>query len=81
SRMKRLAVTLNSCCDHNRLALVDAKGFDPRDVTVSVKDGKVTVSAEHSEEHSTALATTSNYRKYKKQFSLPPGDDEVTYSL
>ncbi|NWV39762.1 ODFP1 protein, partial [Grantiella picta] len=81
SRMKRLAMALHSCCDHGRLALVDAKGFDPCDVSVNVKDGKVTVSAEHSEEHNSALAKTSNYRKYKKEFSLPPGDDEMTYSL
>ncbi|NWV81970.1 ODFP1 protein, partial [Dasyornis broadbenti] len=83
SRMKRLAMTLNSCCDDNRLALVDVKGFDPRDVSVTVKDGKVTVSAEHTEEHSTALAKTCNYRKFMKEFSLPPGvdDDEVTCSM
>ncbi|NXU18414.1 ODFP1 protein, partial [Pardalotus punctatus] len=81
SRMKRLAMTLNSCWDQNCLALVDTKGFDPRDVTVSVKDGKVTVSAEHTEEHSTALAKTSNYRRYKKEISLRLGEEKMTYSL
>ncbi|NXB07809.1 ODFP1 protein, partial [Cnemophilus loriae] len=83
SRRKRLGMMLNSSHSQNHLALIDVKGFDPRDVTVIVKDGKVTVSAEHKEEHNTAMAKTCNYRKFLKEFSLPPGvnENEVTYSL
>ncbi|NWV90353.1 ODFP1 protein, partial [Machaerirhynchus nigripectus] len=83
SRMRRLGMMLSSCCSPSHLALVDVKGFDPSDISVIVKDGKVTVSAEHTEEHSTALGKTCNYRKFMKEFSLPPGvdDEEVTYSV
>ncbi|NXS30555.1 ODFP1 protein, partial [Pomatostomus ruficeps] len=82
-RMKRLGMMLNSSHNQSRLALVDVKGFDPRDVTVTVKDGKVTVSAEHKEERNPAVAKTCNYRKFKKVFSLPAGvnEDEVTCSV
>ncbi|NWI36390.1 ODFP1 protein, partial [Picathartes gymnocephalus] len=83
SRMKRLGMLLSSSCSQNHLALVDAKGFDPSDVCVMVNDGRVTVSAEHKEECNTGLAKTCNYRKYMKEFSLPPAvdEDEVTCSL
>ncbi|NXB13881.1 ODFP1 protein, partial [Rhagologus leucostigma] len=83
SRMRRLGMMLSSCCSQSHLALVDVKGFDPSDVCVVVKDGKVSVSAEHTEEHNTALGKTCTHRKFIKEFSLPPGvdDDEVTYSV
>ncbi|NWV11174.1 ODFP1 protein, partial [Ptilonorhynchus violaceus] len=83
SRMKRLSMMLNSSCNQSHLALIDVKDFDPRDVTVMVKDGKVTVLAEHKEERNTAVAKTCNYRKFVKEFNLPPGvnENEVTYSL
>ncbi|NXE89751.1 ODFP1 protein, partial [Menura novaehollandiae] len=83
SRMKRLSMMLNSSHNRSRLALVDVKGFDPREVTVMVKDGKVTVLAEHKEECNTAVTKTCNYRKFMKEFNLPPGvnENEVTYSL
>ncbi|NXF81834.1 ODFP1 protein, partial [Sclerurus mexicanus] len=83
SRIQRLGRTLNSSHNRSHVALVDMKGFDPKDVTVMVKDGKVTVSAERREECNTSLSKTRNYRKFTKQFSLPPGvsEDEVTYSL
>ncbi|NWV52234.1 ODFP1 protein, partial [Daphoenositta chrysoptera] len=83
SRMRRLGMMLSSSCSQSHLALVDVKGFDPSDVSVTVKDGKVTVSAEHKEEHNTLLGKTRNYRKLLKEFSLPPGvdEDEVTYSV
>ncbi|NXY63528.1 ODFP1 protein, partial [Callaeas wilsoni] len=83
SRMKRLGMMLNSSRSQRHLALIDVKGFHPRDVTVVVKDGKMTVSAKHKEEHNTAVAKTCNYRKFIKEFNLPPGvnEDEVTYSL
>lgn len=73
---------LNSCTGQN-LALIDVKGFDPRDITVTVKDGKVTVSAERKVECNTGCSKTSNYKKFVKEFSLPPGvcDKEVTYSV
>ncbi|NXM48515.1 ODFP1 protein, partial [Gymnorhina tibicen] len=83
SRMRRLSMMLSSCCSPSHLALCDVKGFDPCDVSVVVKDGKVSVSAEHTEEHCTALGKTCTHRKYVKEFSLPPGvdDSEVTYSV
>ncbi|XP_053837579.1 outer dense fiber protein 1 [Vidua macroura] len=81
-RMKRLGRMLNSCSGQN-LALIDVKGFDPRDITVTVKDGKVTVSGERKVECNTGLTKTCNYKKFIKEFSLPPGvdDKEVTYSV
>ncbi|NXY26239.1 ODFP1 protein, partial [Atrichornis clamosus] len=83
SRTKRLGMMLNSSRNRSHLALIDVKDFDPREVTVMVKDGKVTVLAEHKEERNTAVAKTCNYRKFMKEFNLPPGvsEDDVTYSL
>ncbi|NXA89193.1 ODFP1 protein, partial [Melanocharis versteri] len=83
SRTKRLGMMLNSSRSQNQLALVDVKGFDPRDITVMVKDGKVTVSAERKEERNTCMGKTYNYRRFMKEFSLPRGVDEneVTYSV
>ncbi|NWX04638.1 ODFP1 protein, partial [Caloenas nicobarica] len=65
------------------LALIDVEGFDPNDVIVMVKDGKVKVLAEHEEERTTARGKEYNYRNITKQISLPLGvsEDEVTYSL
>uniref|UniRef100_A0A8C4V5Z0 Outer dense fiber protein 1 n=1 Tax=Falco tinnunculus TaxID=100819 RepID=A0A8C4V5Z0_FALTI len=67
----------------NFLALMDVKDFDPKEVTVTVRDGKVKVLAEHKEERTTARAKEYNYRSITKEISLPPGvrEDEVTYSL
>ncbi|NXL71599.1 ODFP1 protein, partial [Leptocoma aspasia] len=83
SRTRRLGMMLNSSCCQNNLALIDVKGFDPRDISVTVKDGKVTVSAERKVECNTGMTKTCNYKKFVKQFSLPPGveDKEVTYSV
>ncbi|NXQ24096.1 ODFP1 protein, partial [Alaudala cheleensis] len=80
SRSRRLCMMLSSCCCP--VDLIDAKGFDPKDVCVCVKDGKVVVSAERKEEHNTCSGKTCCYRKYLKEFSLPQGccDKEVTYS-
>ncbi|NXQ98711.1 ODFP1 protein, partial [Sagittarius serpentarius] len=74
---------LNSSHNHKLLALMDVKGFDPKEVTVTVKDGKVKVLAEHEEEHTTARGKEYNYRNIRKEISLPPGvsEDEVTCSL
>ncbi|NXK95635.1 ODFP1 protein, partial [Formicarius rufipectus] len=83
SRTQRLGRTLNSSHNRSHVALVDVNGFDPKDITVMVKDGKVTVSGEHKEEHNTSVSKTCKYRKFIKEFNLPPGvsEDEVTYSL
>ncbi|NXM55080.1 ODFP1 protein, partial [Illadopsis cleaveri] len=82
SRLRRLAMMLRSCCCQNPLALVDVKGFDPQDVTVVMKDGRVTVSAERKEECNTCRGKACSYRKYTKEFSLPPCcEKEVTYSV
>ncbi|XP_028940182.1 heat shock protein beta-6-like [Antrostomus carolinensis] len=74
---------LNSYHDHRLLALVDVKGFDPKEVTVTVKDRKVKVSAEHEEEHATARGKEYNYKNMTKEIILPSevSEDEVTYSL
>ncbi|NWT92316.1 ODFP1 protein, partial [Urocynchramus pylzowi] len=83
SRTKRLGMMLSSSSNQNPLALIDVKGFDPKDITVTVKDGKVTVSAERKVECNTGLTKTCNYKKFVKEFSLPPDVDEkeVTYSV
>ncbi|NWU05726.1 ODFP1 protein, partial [Cephalopterus ornatus] len=83
SRIQRFSRMLNSSHNRNHLALIDVKGFDPKDVSVKVEDGKVTVLAEHREERNTSVSKTCNYRKFMKEFNLPPGvsEDEVTYSL
>ncbi|XP_009275411.1 PREDICTED: outer dense fiber protein 1 [Aptenodytes forsteri] len=80
---RRLNRMLNSSHDHKLLALMDVKGFDPKEVTVTVKDRKVKVLAEHEEEHTTARGKEYNYRNITREISLPPGvsEDEVTYSL
>ncbi|NWT65276.1 ODFP1 protein, partial [Prunella himalayana] len=83
-RTKRICRLLTSCCRPcGDLALIDVKGFDPKDITVTVKDGKVTVSAERKVECNTGVTRTSNYKKFIKEFCLPPGvrDKEVTYSV
>ncbi|XP_074880371.1 outer dense fiber protein 1 [Buteo buteo] len=83
SMQRRLNRMLNSCRDHKVLSLINVKGFDPEEVTVTVKDRKVKVLAEHEEEHTTATGTEYNYRNITKEISLPLGvsEDEVTYSL
>ncbi|XP_056186432.1 outer dense fiber protein 1 [Falco biarmicus] len=84
SRMRRsLNGMSNSSHDHKFLALMDVKDFDSKEVTVTVRDGKVKVLAEHKEERTTARAKEYNYRSITKEISLPPGvrEDEVTYSL
>ncbi|NXS54752.1 ODFP1 protein, partial [Brachypteracias leptosomus] len=83
SMQRRLNRTLNSSHDHKLLASMDVKGFDPKEVTVMVKDGKVKISAEHEEEHTTTRGKEYSYRKITKEINLPPGvrEEEVTYSL
>ncbi|KFV45565.1 Outer dense fiber protein 1, partial [Tyto alba] len=83
SMQRRLNRMLNSPHDHKLLALMDMKDYDPKEVTVTVKDGKVKVLAEHREEHTTAKGKEYNYRSITKEISLPPGvsEEEVTYSL
>ncbi|NXN75226.1 ODFP1 protein, partial [Himantopus himantopus] len=83
SMQRRLNRMLNSSHDHKLLALVDVEGFVPKEVTVTVKDGKVKVLAEHKEEHTTTRGKVYNYKNITKEISLPPGvsEDEVTYSL
>ncbi|NXR66198.1 ODFP1 protein, partial [Rhadina sibilatrix] len=83
SRLRRLGMMLSSSCCHSPLSLIDVKGFDPKDVCVTMKDGRVTVSAERKEECNTCTGKRCCYRKYMKEFSLPPSccDKEVTYSV
>ncbi|EMP39282.1 Outer dense fiber protein 1 [Chelonia mydas] len=80
---RRVNRMLNSCHDHKLLALMDVKGFDPEEVTVKVKDGKVKVSAEHEEEHRTLRGKEYNYTNLTKEISLPPGvhEEEVMYTV
>ncbi|NXD79832.1 ODFP1 protein, partial [Halcyon senegalensis] len=83
SMQRRRNRMLNASHDHKLLALMDVKGFNPKDVTVTVKDGKVKVLAEHEEERTTAKGKEYNYRNITREISLPPGvsEDEVTYPL
>ncbi|NXX62849.1 ODFP1 protein, partial [Scopus umbretta] len=83
SMQGRLNRMVNSSHDHKLLALVDVEGFDPKEVTVTVKDRKVKVLAEHKEERTTSRGKEYNYKNIVKEISLPPGlrEDEVTYSL
>ncbi|KGL98698.1 Outer dense fiber protein 1, partial [Charadrius vociferus] len=83
SMQRRLNRMWNSSHDHKLLGLVDVEGFVPKEVTVTVKDGKVKVLAEHEEEHTTTRGKVYNYKNITKEISLPPGirEDEVTYSL
>ncbi|NXS80791.1 ODFP1 protein, partial [Erpornis zantholeuca] len=78
SRLRRLGMMLSSCRSHSHLALCDAKCCDPCDPCVTVKDGKVTVSSEHKEEHDCLLGQSCHHTRCLKEFSLPPCDDEVT---
>ncbi|XP_015711645.1 uncharacterized protein LOC107310467 [Coturnix japonica] len=78
---------LNRLCNASQerkvLAVMDVKGFDPEEVTVTVKDRKVQVLAEREEAHTSTRRKEYNYKKYKKEITLPPGvsEDEVMYSL
>ncbi|NXF68787.1 ODFP1 protein, partial [Ciccaba nigrolineata] len=83
SMQRRLNRLSNFSHDNKLLALMNMKGFDPKEVVVTVKDGKVKVLAEHKEEHATAEGKEYNYRSIMKEISLPLGvsKDEVTYSL
>ncbi|NXM78692.1 ODFP1 protein, partial [Serilophus lunatus] len=77
SRMQRIDRTLNSSLNQGCLALIDVKDFDPDDISVMVKDRKVTVLAEHRDECNTSVAKTRRYRKFVKEFNLPPGVSET----
>ncbi|XP_010220442.1 PREDICTED: outer dense fiber protein 1 [Tinamus guttatus] len=83
STQRRINRMLNATHDHKLLALMDVKGFDPDEVTVKVKDGKVKVLAEHEEEYNTLRGKEYNYKNIRKEISLPPGvdEDEVMYSV
>ncbi|NWY40599.1 ODFP1 protein, partial [Sylvia atricapilla] len=82
SRLRRLAMMLSSSCCPSPCALVDVKGFDPKDVTVTMKDGRVTVSAERKEDYNTCRGRACSYRKFTKAFNLSPCcEKEVTYSV
>ncbi|NXP75569.1 ODFP1 protein, partial [Ramphastos sulfuratus] len=83
SIQRRLNSMLDSPHDHKLLALVDVKDFDPKKVTVSGKGGKVKVSAEQEEEHTTTREKEYSYKQFTKEISLPQGvsEDQVTYSL
>ncbi|NWH71099.1 ODFP1 protein, partial [Piaya cayana] len=81
--LRSLNRLVDSSDDHKPLALVYMKSFGPNEVTLTVKDGKAKVSAEHEGEHSTTSGKEYNYRKFTKEINLPQGmsKDEVTYSL
>ncbi|KFP90619.1 Outer dense fiber protein 1, partial [Apaloderma vittatum] len=83
SMQRRLSKVFNSSHDDKLLGLTDVKGFDPEEVTVTVKDGKVKVLAQHEEERTTIRGKEYKYRNIVKEVSLPLGvsEDEVTCSL
>uniref|UniRef100_A0A8C9LFL3 Outer dense fiber protein 1 n=1 Tax=Pavo cristatus TaxID=9049 RepID=A0A8C9LFL3_PAVCR len=80
---RKLNRMCNASQDRKVLAVMDVRGFDPEEVTVTVKDRKVQVLAEHEEAHTTAQRKEYNYRKVRKEITLPPGvsEDEVMYSV
>ncbi|KFV15674.1 Outer dense fiber protein 1, partial [Tauraco erythrolophus] len=83
SMQRRLNRMSNSSHDHQLLSLMDMEGFEPKEIMVTVKDGKVKVLAEHSEKRTTARGKEYTYKNLTKEVSLPPGvsEDEVTWSL
>ncbi|NXN41114.1 ODFP1 protein, partial [Rhinoptilus africanus] len=83
SMQRKLNWMLDPSHDNKLLALVDVEGFVPKEITVTVEDGKVEVFAEHKEERTTSRGKEYNYRTIVREISLPPGvrEDEVTYSL
>ncbi|XP_072183333.1 outer dense fiber protein 1 [Excalfactoria chinensis] len=80
---RKLNKLCNACQNRKLLAVVDVKGFDPAEVTVTVKNRKVQVLAEHEEAYTTARGKEYNYKKVRKEIPLPPGvgEDEVMYSV
>lgn len=80
---RRLNKMVHSFHCHRLLAVIDMKGFDPKEISVMVKDGKVKVVAEHEEEFTTSRGKEYNYKNISQEISLPSGvsEDKVTYSL
>ncbi|NXN97879.1 ODFP1 protein, partial [Rhinopomastus cyanomelas] len=80
---RTLDPALNSSHDQNLLTSMDLEGFDPKEISVTVKDGKVRVLAEHEEDHTITNGREYKYEKMMKEITLPPGvsEDEVTYSV
>ncbi|NXC21306.1 ODFP1 protein, partial [Corythaeola cristata] len=83
SMQRRLNRITDSSHDHQLLDLIDMEGFDPKEITVTVKDGKVKVLAEHGEERTTARGKEYTYKNLTKEISLPVGlsEDQVTWLL
>ncbi|XP_028919256.1 outer dense fiber protein 1 [Ornithorhynchus anatinus] len=65
------------------LASVDMCEFEPDQVKVKVKDGKVSVSAERENTYECLGSKNYSYMNICKEFNLPPGVDEkdVIYSF
>ncbi|XP_004047444.1 outer dense fiber protein 1 [Gorilla gorilla gorilla] len=75
-------ILASSCCSSNILGSVNVCGFEPDQVKVRVKDGKVCVSAERENRYDCLGSKKYSYMNICKEFSLPPCVDEkdVTYS-
>ncbi|MBV97804.1 Outer dense fiber protein 1, partial [Eschrichtius robustus] len=75
-------ILASSCCSSNVLGSVNVCGFEPDQVKVRVKDGKVCVSAERENRYDCLGSKKYSYMNICKEFSLPPCVDEkdVTYS-
>ena len=84
SRLRRTTnrILASSCCSSNILGSVNVCGFEPDQVKVRVKDGKVCVSAERENRYDCLGSKKYSYMNICKEFSLPPCVDEkdVTYS-
>ena len=84
SRLRRTTnrILASSCCSSNVLGSVNVCGFEPDQVKVRVKDGKVCVSAERENRYDCLGSKKYSYMNICKEFSLPPCVDEkdVTYS-
>lgn len=75
-------ILASSCCSSNILGWVNVCGFEPDQVKVRVKNGKVCVSAKRESRHNCLGSKKYSYVNICKEFSLPPCVDkkDVTYS-
>ncbi|MXQ94453.1 hypothetical protein E5288_WYG022408 [Bos mutus] len=65
-------ILASSCCSSNILGSVNVCGFEPDQVKVRVKDGKVCVSAERENRYDCLGSKKYSYMNICKEFSLPP---------
>ncbi|MEE6463393.1 hypothetical protein FKM82_005891 [Ascaphus truei] len=77
------AVDTSRSTDKTFLALLHLDGFEPDDVNVNVRNGRVSVSAKHVEKSNDRGKSNYQYKSLCNHFSLPPdvNDANVRYSM